>query len=162
MTATPAAPVVGAPAAVSRRAMDVLITGTVSDSHTWNLVFLQLLFEEMGHRVTVLGSNVPGSLVVAHCLRHRPDLVVVSSLNGHGYPDGLELIGDIRAHGALGGLPVIIGGKLGITGEASESRARRLTAAGFDAVFEDTGGGVTMHALRAFVGRIGARAGDLA
>lgn len=32
--------------------LDVVVSTMASDSHTWNLVFLQLVLEELGHRVT--------------------------------------------------------------------------------------------------------------
>jgi methylaspartate mutase sigma subunit len=122
-----------------------------SDSHTWNLVFLQLALEELGHRVRNLGACVPDELLIAECLRARPDLVVVSSVNGHGYQDGTRLIGRIRTHPELATTPVVIGGKLGIAGPGGRASRERLRAAGFDAVFED---GVGLAAFRSFVERL--------
>jgi methylaspartate mutase sigma subunit len=115
-----------------------VLLGTVSsDAHTWNLVFLQLLLEEAGHRVVNLGACVPQELFAAECLRHNPDLVVVSSVNGHGFTDGKQLAAAIRADGALAGVPMVIGGKLGVAGELTEAQVGELMAAGFDAVFDD-------------------------
>ncbi|MFL6075220.1 MAG: cobalamin B12-binding domain-containing protein [Mycobacteriales bacterium] len=113
-----------------------VVTSMVSDSHTWNLVFLQLLLEELGCRVTNLGSCVPAELIVAECRRHRPDLVVVSSVNGHGYRDGMRTIAALRGQPELRDTPIVIGGKLGIGGPDRE-RTGRLLRAGFDAVFDD-------------------------
>jgi methylaspartate mutase sigma subunit len=128
--------------------LDVVVTSVASDSHTWNLVYLQLLLEELGHRVRNLGACVPDSLLVTECVRQRPDLVVVSSVNGHGLADGTRLIGRLRRRRELAGVPVVIGGKLGISGRG---RAAELRAAGFDAVFDD---GATATAFRAFLGRL--------
>jgi len=125
--------------------LSVVVTSVSSDSHTWNLVFLQLALEELGHRVTNLGACVPDELVVATCLRVRPDLVVVSSVNGHGFRDGTRLVGRLRACPELAATPVVIGGKLGIAGPGGRRDRDRLRAAGFDAVFED---GAGMAALR--------------
>lgn len=116
--------------------LDVLVTSVASDAHTWNLVFLQLLVEELGHRVTNLGACVSDDLLVREATRPGRDLVVVSSVNGHGFTDGLRVIKRIREAGELGRVPVVIGGKLGTSG-TDGSRADKLMAAGFDGVFED-------------------------
>src|SRR5262249_41414106 len=127
--------------------LSVVVTSVSSDSHTWNLVFLQLALEELGHRVVNLGACVPDELVLAGCLRVRPDLVVVSSVNGHGFRDGTRLIGRIRGCPELAATPVVIGGKLGIAGPGGRRGRDQLRAAGFDAVFEE---GAGMAALRSF------------
>jgi methylaspartate mutase sigma subunit len=127
--------------------LSVLVTSVSSDSHTWNLVYLQLALEELGHRVDNLGACVPDELVVTACLRSRYDLVVVSTVNGHGALDGARLIRCIRQCPALTNLPVVIGGKLGITGPGSRT-TEELRAAGFDQVFEE---GAGMAALQSFV-----------
>ena len=131
--------------------LSVVVTSVSSDSHTWNLVFLQLALEELGHRVVNLGACVPDGLVVATCLRARPDLVVVSSVNGHGFRDGSRLIGRIRACPELAAIPVVIGGKLGIAGPGGSHSRDQLLAAGFDAVFEEGAGTAT---LRSFTERL--------
>ncbi|MBQ0911044.1 cobalamin B12-binding domain-containing protein [Streptomyces sp. RM99] len=117
----------------------VVVTTVASDSHTWNLVFLQLLLEERGYRVINLGPCVPDSLLLSECLRHDPALVVVSSVNGHGHVDGLRLARTLRGHPDLATVPVVIGGKLGVSASAAERgrQAAALLEAGFDAVFDD-------------------------
>jgi methylaspartate mutase sigma subunit len=118
----------------------VLLTSVSSDAHTWNLVYLQLLLEELGYRVRNLGACVPDGLVVAECLRTWPDLVVVSTVNGHGGRDGTRLIRRIRACRGLRGTPVVVGGKVGIAGPGDERLRTELRAAGFDEVYEDDAG----------------------
>lgn len=118
-------------------APSVLLTGTSSDAHTWNLVHLQLVLEEIGHTVENLGPCVPEDLVVRSCLDLRPALVVVSSVNGHGFTDGLRLIRALRARPELAGTTVVIGGKLVTDGLRNVGMVRRLTAAGYDRVFDD-------------------------
>jgi methylaspartate mutase sigma subunit len=122
------------------RSLSVVVTSVASDAHTWNLVFLQLALEEMGHRVVNLGACPPDEFVVAQCRRIRPDLVVVSSINGHGLRDGTRLIGRIRRCEALAEVPVVIGGKLGIGGPSGQRAREDLLAAGYTAVYEDTAG----------------------
>jgi methylaspartate mutase sigma subunit len=117
--------------------MRVLLTSTASDAHTWNLVYLQLLIEEMGNQVRNLGPCVPTGAVLSEMAAYSPDVVVVSSVNGHGYADGLRLISELRASPALSGVPVVIGGKLGIDGTYDAAQSRRLLDAGFTAVFDE-------------------------
>jgi methylaspartate mutase sigma subunit len=134
---------------------DVVVTGLSSDAHTWNLVYLELLLEELGCRVTNLGGCTPDETIVRQCLDRRPDLLVISSINGHGRQDGLRLIGVIRACPPLAAIPVVIGGKLDVTGAGDSRNAAALLAAGFDAVFEDAGG---LTPFRSFVCTLAARA----
>ncbi|MFJ3309370.1 cobalamin B12-binding domain-containing protein [Streptomyces sp. NPDC086549] len=115
----------------------VIVSSVASDSHTWNLVFLQLLIEECGYEVVNLGPCVPDELLVAECLAHDPEMVVISSVNGHGYQDGMRVIELLRERAELEETPVVIGGKLGTDGPEGVSRVLELTRAGFDAVFED-------------------------
>ncbi|MEU5421966.1 cobalamin B12-binding domain-containing protein [Streptomyces sp. NPDC001407] len=120
----------------------VIVTGVTSDSHTWNLVFLQLLLEELGFDVVNLGPCVPEERVVAECLARGPALLVVSSVNGHGYRDGMRLINRLRRQGGLTGMPAVIGGKLGIAGPQSAEQLAALVTAGYDAVFDDGADGM--------------------
>ncbi|OEJ36250.1 cobalamin B12-binding domain-containing protein [Streptomyces agglomeratus] len=115
----------------------VIVTSLVSDSHTWNLVFLQLLIEECGYDVVNLGPCVPDELLVSECSTRRPEMIVISSVNGHGYQDGMRVIPQLRACDPLAATPIVIGGKLGTDGGEGANRTGELVAAGFDAVFED-------------------------
>jgi methylaspartate mutase sigma subunit len=131
----------------------VVISSTSSDSHMWNLVYLQLLIEEMGHSVINLGACVPDALLVARCREAEPDLVVISSVNGHGRTDGMRVARLLRAYPELAATPLVIGGKLGTDGSRDPDHRRRLLAAGFDAVFD--GGDIT--AFKAFVSKLASR-----
>ncbi|MER5812945.1 methylaspartate mutase [Streptomyces sp. NPDC002033] len=133
--------------------MDILLSGTASDSHTWNLVYLQLFLEELGHRVHNLGPCVPDGLLAGACAADgpgRPDLVVVSSVNGHGYRDGLSAVRALRRAGVT--LPLVIGGKLGVAGVADPLQRGRLLDAGCDAVFDDGDTGALREFLDALAG----------
>ncbi|MEV0177416.1 cobalamin-dependent protein [Streptomyces sp. NPDC050803] len=114
----------------------VLVSGTSSDAHTWNLIYIHLFLEERGYTVSNLGSCVPDDLLVRTCRTLRPELVVLSSVNGHGFTDGLQAIGAIRQQRDMRHLPVVIGGKLGTDGLRNAGSTRRLLDAGFDAVFD--------------------------
>lgn len=128
--------------------LTVLLTSVSSDSHTWNLVFLQLVLEELGHQVRNLGACVPDELLIEECQRLRPDLVVVSTVNGHGFHDGLRVITQIRELPELVQIPMVIGGKLGIAGPGSEGSRAKLMSAGFNAVFDD---GTGLTSFQSFV-----------
>jgi methylaspartate mutase sigma subunit len=131
-----------------RAGLTVVVSSVSSDSHTWNLVYLQLVIEELGHTVANLGACVPDELLVDECRCIRPDLVVISSVNGHGFIDGLRLIGRINEEAELATTPVVIGGMLGIAGPGGRRNQELLTAAGYAAVFDD---GPRLPAFRSFL-----------
>ncbi|MFB6816772.1 cobalamin B12-binding domain-containing protein [Streptomyces sp. NPDC056347] len=106
-----------------------------------------MLLEDLGHKVVNLGSCVPEDEIVESCCKFQPDLLVVSSVNGHGFHDAEPLIGAIRSRWELTGLPTVIGGKLGVAGNGEEE-ADALMRAGFDAVFQD---GVDIAAFESYV-----------
>ncbi|MEU6883113.1 cobalamin-dependent protein [Streptomyces sp. NPDC046712] len=144
----------GLPAGARRET--VVVSGLSSDAHTWNLVFLQLLIEELGYDVVNLGPTVPDELLESEIREHNPALVVISSVNGHGYQDGLRVIRKLRAVPALAGTPMVIGGKLGISGGEDDAHIEELVAAGFDAVFED--GRTERGSFERFIGALPQRA----
>jgi methylaspartate mutase sigma subunit len=115
----------------------ILLSTTSSDSHTWNLMFLQLLLEERGHEVVNLGPCVPDELLVETARSCRPSAIVSSTVNGHGRIDGARVARAVRRDPETAQLPMMIGGKLGIEGTSSDDEVSRLIEAGFDAVFVD-------------------------
>ncbi|MFJ8075437.1 cobalamin B12-binding domain-containing protein [Streptomyces sp. NPDC096176] len=123
-----------------RPAKKFLVSSVSSDAHMWNLVFLQLLLEEHGGEVSNLGACVPDQVIIDECRKLRPDVLVLSTVNGHGHLDGLRLIGKIRSEPDLADLRVVIGGKLGVRGAENVQFIEALSAGGFDAVFESEGG----------------------
>ncbi|MEU3457846.1 cobalamin-dependent protein [Micromonospora sp. NPDC006766] len=114
-----------------------IVSTVASDSHTWNLVFLQLLLEEHGYSVANLGACVPDDLLLKECRELRPDVVVISSVNGHGHQDGRRVIRQLRDCPELAETPIVIGGKLGIAGGEGVTYDDDLRDAGFTEVFED-------------------------
>ncbi|MCU1719026.1 cobalamin B12-binding domain-containing protein [Pseudomonas sp. 5P_3.1_Bac2] len=119
-----------------------LLVTVESDSHMWNLVYLQLWLAEQGMSVTNLGSCTPVEAVLTALEQQRSQLLVVSSVNGHGYSQGLQLIRQVRKRHPH--LHCVIGGKL-TTCEAQTLAAQQdLLDAGYNQVFVDA------HALNAF------------
>jgi methylmalonyl-CoA mutase cobalamin-binding subunit len=123
--------------AKSKRAV---IATVPSDSHMWNLVYIELVLRENGWDVNNLGACTPAELVVEACLAERPDMLVVSSVNGHGHIGGRKLIGQIRGRTELDYLPVVIGGKLGTLGANNSVFVEPLISAGYSAVFMEAEG----------------------
>jgi methylaspartate mutase sigma subunit len=112
-----------------------VVLGTVSsDSHTWNLLYLQLLLEEQGCAVTNLGSCTPAEELIAEAVGVRPDLIVISTVNGLGAQEGPDLARAVRAVPQLRETRLVIGGKLDTLGSSAEEDFPALTRAGFDAV----------------------------
>ncbi|WP_284746764.1 cobalamin B12-binding domain-containing protein [Amycolatopsis sp. RTGN1] len=127
----------------------VIVSSMASDSHTWNLVYLELLVGELGFEVVNLGACVPDELLESECLSRRPAMLVLSSVNGHGHQDGLRVIQRLRALPGLRTMPVVIGGKLGVGGALTAEETAQLLLAGFDAVFDDQQGAASFRRFAA-------------
>lgn len=115
----------------------VVLSSVSSDSHTWNLVYLQLLLEEHGCTVVNLGATTPDDLVADALREHRPDALVISSVNGHGAIDGARVVRRLAADPVTACVPAVIGGKLGVAGALGLDAEAALLAAGFHAVLSD-------------------------
>lgn len=133
------------------RKPNVLLSTVSSDSHTWNLVYLKLLLEEHGYRVSCLGACVPDDLLIGTARRQRPDAIVISSVNGHGAMDGARVARALREDPMTAPIPLVIGGKLGLAGSDDELLRRRLRHAGYTAVFGDTDAGKLIGTLAGLI-----------
>ena len=112
----------------------VVLSTIPSDSHTWNLLFLQLLLEEHGCDVANLGACVPVETLVRESVQYLPDLIVVSTVNGHGLHEGLDIARAVRGSKELRHVPLVIGGKIDTSGSQTAADFGPLLDAGFDAV----------------------------
>jgi len=92
-----------------------------SDAHIWNLVFLQKLIEEHGGQVWNLGACSPVEVVLRAVSDSRADLLVVSSVNGHGLHGARILLRAMHRAGLK--VPCVIGGKL-TTAESNNDAVR--------------------------------------
>jgi methylaspartate mutase sigma subunit len=128
----------------------VLLTTIPSDSHGWNLVFMQMFLQERGWPVLNLGTCVPFEMVLEHCREEEVGLVVVSTINGHGSMEGAELAR--RVHAAFGEeRPLLaIGGKVGVSTAEEAAHAAELRRAGYDGVFH---GPSALDEFVSFLGR---------
>ncbi len=112
-----------------------LLTTIPSDSHNWNLIYMQLLLEENGFNVINLGACTAYEVVEEKCMNIFPDILVVSTVNGHGYLEGKELIGKVRTIPSMEGTPAYIGGKLSTDKNMSYIYAMELEMAGYDKAY---------------------------
>jgi methylmalonyl-CoA mutase cobalamin-binding subunit len=78
--------------------------------------------------------------VVDTCLAERPDMLVISSVNGHGHIGGRKIIGAVRSQSELDYMPAVIGGKLGTLGANNKVFAEPLVEAGYSAVYLENDG----------------------
>ncbi|WP_211323619.1 cobalamin B12-binding domain-containing protein [Prauserella marina] len=112
-----------------------VVATTPSDAHTWNLVYLQLLLEEQGFVVHNLGPCVPFREVVGECVATAPDLLVLSSVNGHGAIEIPACAAAVRARPEVAGMRIVVGGKLTTEGFLENRKNREMLSSGVDAVF---------------------------
>ena len=113
----------------------IMISSISSDSHTWNLVYMQLLVEEFGFEVINLGSCVPVDYLIQQAHNYKPYMLLISTVNGHGHIEGIEIIQAVKKHELLRHMKAVIGGKLGTLGNENQSYIKKLLDAGFDGVF---------------------------
>ncbi len=111
-----------------------LLTGVRSDSHTWGLTYMHLLLEERGFRAINIGANSSTKEVTDAANNNLPEIIVVSSVNGHGFIEGQELAEALEAEG-LGNVTKVIGGILPTDPNEIPVATEALLLSGFDAVF---------------------------
>lgn len=120
---------------MSSRPPVAVVTTISSDAHTWNLVYLQLILEECGWQVINLGPCTPVELVVESLTGSNVDLLVVSTVNGHGLLEVPSLLDAVLRVPERVRPPVVLGGKLNTHGEINDDEVRRLRDMGFAEVF---------------------------
>ena len=106
-----------------------------SDSHTWNLVYIQLLLQEYGYNVENLGSCTPIYDIIEKAYEIKPSFIVISSINGHGYLEAQTLIQLLREEDFIQNIPVLIGGKLTTNGLLEQFQKEHLYKMGYSGVF---------------------------
>ena len=107
-----------------------ILTTIPSDSHNWNLIYMELLLKEQGYFVKNLGACVPFNLTLESCIQYKPEVIIVSTVNGHGFIEGITLIEKIKEY-----LPpttqIFIGGKLSTDAIMSSIYSTELELAGY-------------------------------
>src|SRR5262245_28241615 len=110
--------------------MYILLAGTASDAHTWNLSVVEEVILETGHTACALGSPASPDLVAEKIATDMPDLVVIGTTNGHGGADALRLIQTLGAGGRLLP-PIVCGGRLTTDLDDEPAAAQALLDAGY-------------------------------
>lgn len=112
-----------------------LLATVKSDSHTWNLIYIQLLLEELGFNVLNLGPCVSPRDTIQAIKDNKPLFVVISSVNGHGWVEG-ESLYQLAASELMDSCPeFLIGGKLSVRESDEKEIVERLSEIGYSGVF---------------------------
>lgn len=115
--------------------LNVILTGTPSDSHMWNLIFLELFLQENGCQVLNLGPCTPLEQVYRTLEKSFFDLVVISSVNGHLFQDAITMIASFPHLASPHLPPFVVGGKIGISEKSAMFQKKKLLKLGYDDVF---------------------------
>lgn len=114
-----------------------VILGTIpSDSHCWNLLFMQLYLEERGCSVINLGPCTCKELLAKTSHTIQPDFIVISTVNGLGSLEAPEVARFIKSHDFIKKIPLYLGGKITIDGTLSTENKNNLLESGFSKVFQ--------------------------
>lgn len=115
--------------------LNVILTGTPSDSHMWNLIFLELFLKENGCKVLNLGSCVPVESIYKALEKSSFDLVVISSVNGYLFQDAMKIMTPFFRSHCHSLPPFVAGGKMGICEKNATFEKKKLIKSGYDDVF---------------------------
>jgi methylaspartate mutase sigma subunit len=126
-----------------------VLASVQSDSHTWNLVYMGLLLEEHGFEVLNLGCCTTPLEISGAVVRSHVDLIVISTINGHGAAQALDLIAQLRSGLGARLPPCVIGGRLTTRAAGDRRAARALESAGFAHAFVGDG---SIKRLREYLG----------
>ena len=120
---------------MARKGPTFLLTTIESDAHTWNLIYMESLLEEHGIRTVNLGPCVSAEMTVDAIAAHRPDAVIVSSVNGHGLQQARDLFRSAERRLGESLPPMLIGGKLSTSDVKGPAIRQELLATGYRGVF---------------------------
>lgn len=98
-------------------------------------MYMRLLVAEHGASPDCLGCCVPYSHTTDEILAQSPDLVVVSTVNGHGSQQGGELMRIIVDRLGRKAPPCVVGGQLSVESSRYHRAAESLLRAGYKRVF---------------------------
>lgn len=113
----------------------VVLATTPDDSHLWNLAGVQLELEERGFSVTNLGPCTPVALLSDTLAVIEPELLVISSINGHGGISIVQMLRDLTSILLLTETRVVAGGLLCTDQARSHELERLLLSHGCHAIF---------------------------
>jgi len=113
----------------------VLLCVLGNDIHVVANRMLDLICRERGCVTVNLGALTPADEVIEAVADNRPDLLLVSTLNGQGYPEASRLMASIKENIQAAYRPAIwLGGNL-FVGDYNDSEKQRYLDLGFDKVY---------------------------
>jgi methylaspartate mutase sigma subunit len=115
--------------------LNIILLGTHSDSHTWNLIFMELFLKENNCQVRNLGACVSIEEISEETKKFPPDLIIVSSINGHLFQDGIKIINSLNQKFPKKLPPLVIGGRMGVSVIESDFQKKKLHKLGYEGVF---------------------------
>jgi len=133
-----------------------IILGVIgADVHAVGNKILDYAFTSAGFEVINLGVMVSQEEFIAAAIESAADIIVVSSLYGHGELDCRGLRQKCEEAG-LSGIPIIVGGNLVVGKQPFSEVESRFLAMGFDRVFPPgTSPEVAVDAVRDILGMDG-------
>jgi methylaspartate mutase sigma subunit len=114
----------------------VILATIPSDSHCWNLVFMELFLKEQRFDVINLGPCTPFELILECTLKNTVSAIIISSVNGHAFLEAERLIKMIRKNVPYD-IPVYLGGKLSTDMKKAEFYAKELENAGYTKAYSE-------------------------
>lgn len=131
--------------------MKAIVCTIPSDSHSWNLVFMSLFLQDHGYEVINLGACTQITSIFQEIYRSRPDLILVSTVNGHGYIEGVDIARELKNNNVTKNINLIIGGKVGVSGNENIKHLKALLDSGFDGVFIENSNSDGLNELNLFL-----------
>jgi methylaspartate mutase sigma subunit len=111
-----------------------VVATTPDDSHMWNLVGVQLKLEERGFAVINLGPCTPLEEIAEMLRTHRPELLVISSINGHGEFSVGRILETLERYQLNRAAKIVVGGLLTTSAGLAAKTEQRLLDQGIHAV----------------------------
>jgi methylmalonyl-CoA mutase cobalamin-binding subunit len=111
-----------------------IVATTADDSHIWNLVGVELKLRDRGYQVKNLGACTPATEIAEAVRSHRPVLLAISTINGHGALSIAPILETLQDYQLKRAVKIVIGGLLTIDPAVAPSVAQRLLDQGADAV----------------------------
>jgi methylaspartate mutase sigma subunit len=111
-----------------------IVATTPDDSHMWNLVGVQLKLEERGFIVKNLGSCTPPTEIAELVRDLKPDLLVISTINGHGVFSISAILETLQEYQMIRTAKIIVGGLLTTDPELAAKAEAELIAQGVGSV----------------------------
>jgi methylaspartate mutase sigma subunit len=112
-----------------------ILASTPDDSHQWNLHGVEMELKERNIDVINLGPLTSCKVIAETVRDRRPDLLVVSTVNGHGVHSMMEVLRALEEYQVKRSIRIVIGGLLTTDPEDAKTAKSTLMSAGCSGVF---------------------------